>query len=42
LRKHINDFNKNFYVCGPDLMVQEITNTLLKLGAIPETVIFEK
>jgi ferredoxin-NADP reductase len=42
LKKHINDFNKNFYVCGPDPMVQEITNTLLKLGAIPDTVIFEK
>lgn len=41
-KKHVSDFNKNFYVCGPDAMVQEITNTLLKLGAIPDTVIFEK
>ena len=41
-KKHVSDFNKNFYVCGPDVMVQEITNTLLKLGAIPDTVIFEK
>jgi ferredoxin-NADP reductase len=42
LRKHVNDFSKNFYICGPDLMVQEITSSLLKLGAIPDTVIFEK
>jgi ferredoxin-NADP reductase len=42
LKKHVSDFNKNFYVCGPDPMVQEISNTLLKLGAIPDTVIFEK
>jgi len=42
LKKHIEDFNKNFYVCGPDPMVQGITDTLLKLGAIPDTVIFEK
>lgn len=41
-KKHINDFNKNFYVCGPDAMVQQITNTLVELGAIADTVIFEK
>jgi ferredoxin-NADP reductase len=42
LKKHINDFSKNFYVYGPDAMVQEISNTLLKLSAIADTVIFEK
>jgi hypothetical protein len=42
LKKYVKDFDKKFYVCGPDLMVQQITETLLKLGAIPDTVIFEK
>jgi ferredoxin-NADP reductase len=41
-KKHVHNFGKHFYICGPDLMVQQITETLLKLGAIPDTVIFEK
>ncbi|MBS1751022.1 MAG: flavodoxin reductase [Bacteroidetes bacterium] len=42
LQKNINDFSRPFYVCGPDKMVQEISNTLLSLGASPETVVFEQ
>jgi ferredoxin-NADP reductase len=42
LRKYVSDFSKNFYVCGPDPMVQQVTNILIQLGANVDTVIFEK
>jgi ferredoxin-NADP reductase len=42
LKKHVTDFKKNFYVCGPDAMVSEINNTLIKLNVTPESVVFEK
>ncbi|HEU0063718.1 MAG TPA: FAD-binding oxidoreductase [Flavisolibacter sp.] len=42
LRKHISDFSKNFYVCGPDKMITDINNILIKLGANPQAVVFEK
>lgn len=42
LKKHVTDFKKNFYVCGPDAMVNEINNTLIKLNVTPESVVFEK
>ena len=42
LKKHVKDFSKHFYVCGPDAMVQDISNTLLKLGVVPDAVVFEK
>jgi ferredoxin-NADP reductase len=38
----IRDFSGNFYVCGPDLFVTEINNYLLSLGAIADTLYFEK
>lgn len=38
LKKKIKDFNRNFYICGPDPMVQAIKDTLRSLGA-KETVI---
>jgi ferredoxin-NADP reductase len=41
LKKHVKDFSKHFYVCGPDAMVQDINNTLFKLGVVPDAVIFE-
>lgn len=42
IEKHVSDFSKHFYVCGPDIMVQEIVETLQKLGANADTVLFEK
>jgi len=42
LRSEITDFTKQFYVCGPDKMVNDITEILKKLNADPESVIFEK
>ena len=42
LKEHITDFKQHFYVCGPDPMVAAITGMLTKLGANPETVVFEK
>ena len=42
LRSEIADFKKQFYVCGPDKMVSDITGILKELNADPESVIFEK
>lgn len=42
LEKQINDLKKQFYVCGPDPMVLEITSVLQQLGASAETLVFEK
>jgi ferredoxin-NADP reductase len=42
LTKHVKDFTKNFYVCGPDEMVAQITAILEELGANPDTVVFER
>ena len=42
LRSQVNDFNKHFYVCGPDKMITDINATLEKLGATPDLVVFEK
>jgi ferredoxin-NADP reductase len=42
LRDHIKNFNQNFYVCGPDLFVKDITEFLQGLGVKADTIIFEK
>ena len=42
LRDHIKNFNQNFYVCGPDLFVKDITGFLQGLGVKADTIIFEK
>jgi glycine betaine catabolism B len=42
IKQHITDFTKHFYVCGPDPMVQAITEILENLGANAETIVFEK
>ena len=42
LEKHIKDFSRPFYICGPDKMISDINEILLKLGANPELVVFEK
>jgi ferredoxin-NADP reductase len=42
LRSHVTDFNKHFYVCGPDKMIADINAILEKLGASADLVVFEK
>jgi ferredoxin-NADP reductase len=42
LRKKVPDFSRNFYLCGPPKMVEALTSILKKLGASPDSVIFEK
>ena len=42
IKSEIPDFNKQFYVCGPDKMVSDITSILRKLNANSDSVIFEK
>lgn len=42
IEKNVTDFSKQFYVCGPDSMVQQIVEILGKMGADADTVVFEK
>jgi ferredoxin-NADP reductase len=42
IKEHITDFNKHFYVCGPDAMVSELVGTLQNLGASTDALVFEK
>jgi ferredoxin-NADP reductase len=42
LKHHVSDFTKHFYICGPDQMIAAISQTLQKLGASAEAVVFEK
>lgn len=42
LKTEVKDLSKHFYVCGPDEMVQEINEILVKLGAKADAVVFEK
>ncbi|MBA4057789.1 MAG: flavodoxin reductase [Marivirga sp.] len=42
LKAEVKDFSKHFYVCGPDPMVLAITETLKKIGANADALIFEK
>jgi len=42
IKKHIKDFNQNFYICGPDKFVSDISSILKKLGAETDSVVIEK
>jgi ferredoxin-NADP reductase len=42
LKKNVKDFSKKFYICGPPAMIESLTVILSKLGANPESVVFEK
>ena len=33
LKQKITDFNQQFYICGPDVMVKDVQTTLESLGA---------
>ncbi|WP_332689820.1 FAD-binding oxidoreductase [Devosia sp.] len=42
LKRHISDFNQNFYLCGPDAMVADLRAALEGLGADVASVTWEK
>jgi ferredoxin-NADP reductase len=42
LDNNVDDFGKQFYVCGPDAMVISISEILIQKGVDPNAVIFEK
>lgn len=42
LIENIVDFSQQFYVCGPESFVKDVTKNLIELGADPEFLIFEK
>lgn len=42
IKAHVKDFNQEFYVCGPEQMVKDISKVLEDLGAKPEAITFEK
>jgi ferredoxin-NADP reductase len=42
LTHHILDFSTNFYLCGPDPMVKQLRETLARMGANADAVVFEK
>ena len=42
LKAHIQDWARNFYLCGPDPMVKQLRGTLKELGANVENVTWEK
>ncbi|MCH8516032.1 MAG: hypothetical protein LAT68_06855 [Cyclobacteriaceae bacterium] len=41
LKEHISDFHQQFYVCGPDQMVTDISKYLEMLGASADGIVFE-
>lgn len=42
LKELIKDTNVNFYVCGPNKMVEDISAQLERLGADPDGIVFEE
>jgi ferredoxin-NADP reductase len=42
LKQRVQQFDRHFYVCGPDPMIGDVNRTLISLGASPDTVVFEK
>jgi len=42
LKRHVNDFSRKFYLCGPPKMVEVMQELLARLGASPDAVVFEK
>jgi hypothetical protein len=38
----IGDFDRNFYVCGPDSFVSDLSKSLVSLGASADSLVIEK
>ena len=41
LKKHVDDFNKHFYICGTPEMTEDVNKVLEKLGANTDSIVFE-
>lgn len=42
LDKQVPDFSRQFYICGPDAMTKSISEILIRKGAAPDALVFEK
>ena len=42
IQQQVSDFDKHFYICGPDQMIVDIRNILERQGAKADAVVFEK
>lgn len=42
IEEHIDDYNQNFYVCGPTMFVTDISTYLQELGADTDGIVFEE
>ena len=42
LKKHVGDFEQQFYVCGPPKMIEDVTAALKELGADVDSITFEE
>ncbi|GAB2631859.1 FAD-binding oxidoreductase [Belliella aquatica] len=42
IKEKLNDFSQEFYVCGPQPMVEGVSEILKQLGANPDGITFEK
>jgi ferredoxin-NADP reductase len=42
LKEKIGDFNRRFYICGPDAFVDQVKAILKELGASPDALVFEE
>lgn len=42
LQSNITDFSQHFYVCGPDKMITDVNTALEQLGAMADSLVFEK
>jgi ferredoxin-NADP reductase len=42
IKDHIPDFNKHFYICGPDPMVAELVHIIQSAGASTDALVFER
>jgi ferredoxin-NADP reductase len=42
LKEKIQDFKQHFYVCGPTSFVEDISEALKQLGALPDSIVFEE
>jgi len=42
LQESVRDFNRHFYVCGPDEFVKNMNEMLKDLGAKPDLLVFEE
>jgi ferredoxin-NADP reductase len=42
LKDHVPDFGSYFYLCGPPKMIEAMQQVLTRLGAAPDTVVWER